>query len=693
MPTPASANFLSNWQRALAGSLALRWVLSIALLVGLGISMLLAITYSEMNDQVTSQGATVRQLARQRMAERISSEIELATQRLGDQFNRLERSLIAIAGLRSTLAAVQGRNDVYIAEEVGKRVLQAGMSGVILIDQDRHVIGATRTGAELVTADDALRNHDIYPVLANLLADNDRSSPRLFRRVGMLDASFSSILLAGVHDRYGIVLGVPVFDEFGEPVGIVLAYRLLPANEPALADFARITGSRVALMSDGAVISASGAEIDDIVFRSAEADGLQAVPELHATGMCKTAMPRLQLCVVRPDSEIDQIGTGILDLGRKQLRQTQRTLLVAGTLAIAIITLVVIVLARRLVRPLSEITRAVNDVALGEWRVEVQHVGRRDEIGQIARAVSAMQVSLIERDRMRQELMRIDTINQRRLVLDSAVANFEEGMAVVMKNIGDTVHALSGTNEVLDAAARQADAQAERIRATTMASASRASNASRSTLELSRTNREISERIRHASRVVHLSGDHVRAAEVKLSEISDVTHQVEEAIGDLQRNLADLGAMSLQASLEALNASEQGGSPVRLARAIEGLSEKTAVAVSVIAREFGRLSAITDTATGEIGEVKGVLGTALRETSEIAVAVAEQDAAAREIAEGLSNSAAAMANLADSVDQLRASMNAAHEASTDFVLAARRIVDDAKSIDGSIRSFVREVNA
>lgn len=172
-----------------------------------------------------------------------------------------------------------------------------------------------------------------------------------------------------------------------------------------------------------------------------------------------------------------------------------------------------------------------------------------------------------------------------------------------------------------------------------------------------------------------------------------MTHQVEEAIGDLQRNLADLGAMSLQASLEALNASEQGGSPVRLARAIEGLSEKTAVAVSVIAREFGRLSAITDTATGEIGEVKGVLGTALRETSEIAVAVAEQDAAAREIAEGLSNSAAAMANLADSVDQLRASMNAAHEASTDFVLAARRIVDDAKSIDGSIRSFVREVNA
>lgn len=693
MPIHTSGNTVPNWRRAIAGSLALRWVLSIAVLVGLGISMLLAITYSEMSSQVASQGATVRQLARQRMVERISSEIELAAQRLRDQLANLEKSLLSIADQRSTISAVRGRNDVSIAEMIGKRVLLAGMSGVIVIDQDRHVIGSEKTGAELVMADDALKNHDIYTSIANLLADNSRSAPRVFRYLGMLDASFSSILLTPVQDRYGAVLGVPVFDDFGEPAAIILAYRLVRAEEPLLADFARTTGSRVALVSDGNVISAAGAEISDIAFRSPEADGLQAIPELHATGLCKTAMPRLQLCVIRPDAEIDQIGTGILDLGHKQLRNTQRMLLIVGTAAIAVITLVVIFLARRLVRPLSEITRAVNDVALGEWRVEVRHVGRPDEIGQIARAVSAMQVSLIERDRMRQELVRIDAINQRRLVLDSAVAHFEEGMVVVMKNINDTVHALSDTNEVLDAAARQADAQAERIRNTTMASASRASNASHSTLELSRTNREIGEKIRHTSEVVHQSGDHVRAAEAKLSEMSDVTQQVENAIGDLQQHLADLGAMSLQASFEALSASERGGSSVKIARSIEGVAGKTADAVAVIAREFGRLAAITDSATGEIGEMKGVLGTALRETSEIAVAVAEQDAAAREIAEGLSNSAQAMVTLADSVDQLRTSMNAAHEASNEFVLAARRIVDDAKSIDGSIRSFVQEVNA
>ena len=52
-----------------------------------------------------------------------------------------------------------------------------------------------------------------------------------------------------------------------------------------------------------------------------------------------------------------------------------------------------------------------------------------------------------------------------------------------------------------------------------------------------------------------------------------------------------------------------------------------------------------------------------------------------------------MAGLTEAVDQLRGSMAGAHEATSDFVNTARRIVDDAKQIDESVRSFVREVAA
>ena len=133
--------------------------------------------------------------------------------------------------------------------------------------------------------------------------------------------------------------------------------------------------------------------------------------------------------------------------------------------------------------------------------------------------------------------------------------------------------------------------------------------------------------------------------------------------------------------------------PGIVARAVGELAAKASQATEAISEELRRLTRHAGGAHAEIGEIKGVLGHALRETQAISVAVEEQDAATREIAEGLSNSALALGGLAEAIDQLRANMASAHEASTEFVLTARKMADDAKSIDGSVRKFVREVVA
>jgi methyl-accepting chemotaxis protein len=674
-------------------SLAVRWVIYITIAAGAGIGLLLYVAYSKMDYQVDVQGAVVKTLARQKTGERIDSEIELAVHRLRALFDSYEKSLLAITSLRSTQAAVTGGNDVTIAEEIGQRLVRAGLSGAIVLDRNRNVIGADRTGAELVAANSALRIHDMFPMLGRLLEDNDRSQPRTYRYMGMLDASYSSILLAPVQDQYGIIYAVPVFDDFGEPIALVVSYRIMRPVEPMLAEFSEVTNAKIALMNADVPISAAGAEPDQIVFQRMEFDGLRSIPELRVTGRCRVAFPSLRLCVMRPDAEIDRFSQEIMDIGRTQFKQTQKTLSILGLLSLGSIMLVLVILARHLTRPLSEISQAVDRVANGEWRVDVLHTNRKDEIGRIARAISAMQVSLLERDRMRQELIRIDAINQRRLVLDTAVARFEDGMAVVMKNITDTVHALALTNDSLDQAARSADLQAEVIRNTSMVTASKTTTVSRTTLELSRSNRRIGERIRHTSEVVHRSEEHARAAEMKLGEMTGLAHDVEVAMGTLQTCVADLGTMGLKLSLDAMAASERENTFAPFAGKIDILSAKASEAAGIVAREIARLAVIADGATDEIGEVKGVLGAALRDAEEISVAVEEQDAATREIADGLANSASALMGLAESVDHLRESMSSAHEASSDFVLAARRIVEDAKSIDGSVRSFVREVVA
>lgn len=686
-------SYLKKLRTLLGSSLALRWVVYVTAAAGLGIAVLLSVAYTEMEYQVDAQGATVKQLARQRTAERIDAEIELVEYRLSTLFQGLERNLIGVSALRSSQSAVKHFNDVMITTEIGQRLVKAGFSGAIILDQNLNPIGADRTGAELVSANEALKMHDLYPMFRQFLDASNPSHPKTFRYIGRFDASHAAILLAPLQDEYGALFASAVFDDFGEPIALVIAYRIFQRHEPSLIEFVGITKSKIALMLDERPISVAGADIDHLVFEPATPDGLMSVPELNASARCRPSFRALSICVMHADSEIERLSAQIMSIGREQFSRTQKTLTSIGGVSVVLIMLLLIVLVRRLTRPLSEITQAVDQVARGEWRVEVRHVNRLDEIGKIARAVSAMQLSLAERDRMRQEMVRIDAINQRRLVLDTAVARFEDGMAVVMKNISDTVHVLAESNETLDEAARQADVQAEKIRNTSVVTASRTTLASQTTVELSRTIRAIGERVRNAGSSVHQSEAHARAAESKIGEVSNVAHEVEDAIGALQGLVADLGHLSLKASMEAVAVGEAGRGFSPLAQSVNLLSQKATDATGIIIRELARLGEIADGAHEEIGEVKDVLGNALRETREISVAVEEQDAATKEIAEGLTNSASALMGLAEAVDHLRASMASAHEASTEFVLTARRIADDAKSIDGSIRTFVRDVVA
>lgn len=681
---------LRNW---LAGSLSLRWVLYVTAAVGVGISVLLSGAYTEMEYQVEAQGATVKTLARQKTAEQIDAEIELVEYRLTTLFQSLQSSLLSIANLRSTVGAVMHVNDVAIAAEIGQRLVKSGFTGVVVIDRDLNVIGTERTGAELVSANAALKLHDLHGTLGKFLKSSDRSHPSTHRFIGLFDASYAAILLAPVQNEYGIGFAAPIFDDFGEPIALIYAFRVLQKSEPSLIEFAKITDSKIALTIDGRPISVAGGDMEDMVILPEGKDGLRSVPELDASARCRPSFPGLSICVMRLNTEIERLSAEIMSIGREQFSRTRKTLTLIGGASLVLIMLLLIALGRRLTRPLSEITQAVDMVARGEWRVDVMHTNRRDEIGRIARAISAMQLSLVERDRMRQEMVRIDAVNQRRLVLDTAVAKFEDGMAVVMKNISDTVHVLAATNETLDSAARRADSQAEKIRNASVASASRTTVVSKTTTELSRTIREIGERIHNAGQVVYQSESHAQAAEEKISEVTDAARHIENAIMTLQGFVADLGHLSLKASLDAVAAGEAGQPFSPLAQSVNAVSIKASEATELIMKELARLGQLADSAFGEIGEVKGVLGEALRETAEISVTVAEQDAATTEIAEGLMNSASALVGLAEAVDQLRENMAGAQEASADFVLTARRIAEDAKSIDGSVRSFIQDVVA
>ncbi|MGN5509345.1 HAMP domain-containing protein, partial [Campylobacter coli] len=65
-----------------------------------------------------------------------------------------------------------------------------------------------------------------------------------------------------------------------------------------------------------------------------------------------------------------------------------------GAAAMVVVVLGVLIIARSVARPLSQITTTIKRVAEGDDHVEVPHAERGDEIGALARAIKVFQEAM-----------------------------------------------------------------------------------------------------------------------------------------------------------------------------------------------------------------------------------------------------------------------------------------------------------
>ncbi len=153
------------------------------------------------------------------------------------------------------------------------------------------------------------------------------------------------------------------------------------------------------------------------------------------------ALPQTRLCVLRDEDEVVRFRNELQVMSRTESNRMQTRLAVFASGLAVLIGWLILLLTRRLTGPMTDIAGEVARVAEGEWTRAVRHADRADEVGRIARAIEAMQIALIERDRMRQEMVRIDAINQRRLAMGEAIGRLKTGIGDVMTKMGEAAEA------------------------------------------------------------------------------------------------------------------------------------------------------------------------------------------------------------------------------------------------------------
>ncbi|HEY9075582.1 MAG TPA: ATP-binding protein [Anaerolineaceae bacterium] len=107
----------------------------------------------------------------------------------------------------------------------------------------------------------------------------------------------------------------------------------------------------------------------------------------------------------------------------RSLSQTNRVILLVSVLAVALVILVSILLARYITRPLFQLTRAVQRLTSGEDS-RLPSPAKLDEVGQLNLAFQSMASTLRER---------IDELQNQRVTLESVLVNLTDGVMITDK--------------------------------------------------------------------------------------------------------------------------------------------------------------------------------------------------------------------------------------------------------------------
>jgi methyl-accepting chemotaxis protein len=383
----------------------------------------------------------------------------------------------------------------------------------------------------------------------------------------------------------------------------------------------------------------------------------------------------------------------LVRVGEAEGRSLAIWLIAAAVTSVLVFAGIMLLVGQRISRPLVQITEAVRAVARGDWKSGVVGAERIDEVGDIARAVTVLQRSLQERDRLRSDVAHAESVKKRREALEDAIRRFDRLMRSVLLSVSNSVETMDETARELARVSAVAEGEAVEAAFVSENTVSNVSTVQTATERLSAAISETVDSINQAANVIALSSTVAQSASASAEGLVRTTADIDAVMRSIADIAAQTNALALNATIQATRAAGGFGGFSTLVGDIKTLASRVASANDDIA---GRLSTIRGATSDTVGSVRSIvqkLDMVLHQTRTIALAMERQDAVTREIAESMSAAANGTINVSSSVGRLKATIEDARGASMKVVTNATDMADEAHRLDSTVKSFLREVTA
>ncbi|WP_019905834.1 HAMP domain-containing methyl-accepting chemotaxis protein [Methylobacterium sp. 77] len=347
-------------------------------------------------------------------------------------------------------------------------------------------------------------------------------------------------------------------------------------------------------------------------------------------------------------------------------------------------------------RPLGGLVGVLQRMASGNIDAQIPEAARRDEIGEVGRAVEGIKSMVAAKAAEQAEIKRIAdeaaTVARKRTMVELA-DGFERAVGSIVEMVSSSATELQATAQSMNVTATETASQSTTVAAAAEEAATNVHTVAAAAEELGSSVQEIGRQVAGSSTLAQTAVHEADQTLQLVQALSQASSRIGDMVGLIANIASQTNLLALNATIEAARAGEAGRGFAVVATEVKELAAQTARATEEIGGQISQIQGATGQAVSAIGGITARIREINDVAASIAAAVEQQGAATQEIVRNVAQASSGTGEVTSNIAGVAQASEETGAAAAQVLSAASELSRQSEHLGTEVTRFLETVRA